>query len=85
MEIAFSERAKDELDFWKKSGNQNVLTKIRKLLESIQHTPYEGIGKPEPLKYDFTGQWSRRITEEHRMVYSIEDNLIIVHQVRFHY
>lgn len=85
MEIVFSERAKAELDFWKKSGNQFMLSKIRKLLESIQQTPFEGIGKPEPLKYDFAGQWSRRITDEHRLVYSIEDNRIVVHQLRFHY
>ena len=72
MEIIFSERAMEELVYWKKAGETTILKKIRQLLESIQLTPFEGIGKPEALKHDFSGFWSRRITQEHRLVYRID-------------
>jgi toxin YoeB len=62
-----------------------VLKKIRELLENIQQTPFEGIGKPEALKHQLAGKWSRRITDEHRLVYKVEKEKIIVYQVRFHY
>jgi toxin YoeB len=73
------------LKFWKKSGNEVVLKRIRKLFESIQASPYEGIGKPEALKYNLTGKWSRRITEEDRLVYEIEGNIIKVYSLKGHY
>jgi toxin YoeB len=77
MEIKFSSKAKKDLEFWTKSGNKSVLKKISELLRSIQENPYEGIGKPEPLKYGLTGLWSRRINQEHRMIYEItEENTI---------
>ena len=85
MEIIFSERAIQELAYWKKSGEITVLKKIRQLLESIQLTPFEGIGRPEALKHDLSGFWSRRITQEHRLVYRIDGDKIIVVQLRFHY
>lgn len=85
MEIILSENAKDDLEFWKKSGNVLILKKIRNLIESITETPFEGLGKPEPLKFELTGFWSRRITKEHRLVYTIENEKIIVIQLRFHY
>lgn len=85
MEIILSEKAKDDLEFWKKSGNVLILKKIRNLIESITETPFEGLGKPEPLKFELTGFWSRRITKEHRLVYTIENEKIIVIQLRFHY
>ncbi len=62
-----------------------IQQRISKLIQSILETHFEGIGKPEALKYDYTGWWSRRINEEHRLVYQIEDNKIMVAQVRFHY
>ena len=55
MEIEYTLKAKEDIDFWKKTGNQIVLKKIRLLLESIQNTPFEGIGKPEQLKYEWKG------------------------------
>ena len=85
MEIIFSEKATEELVYWKKAGETTILKKIRQLLESIQLKPFEGIGKPEALKHNLSGFWSRRITQEHRLVYRIEDDKIIVVQLRFHY
>ena len=85
MEIVFSERALEELGYWKKSGEITILKKIRQLLESSQLTPFEGVGKPEALKYNLSGFWSRRITQEHRLVYRIDGDKIIVVQLRFHY
>ena len=55
------------------------------LLRDIRRNPFEGLGKPEPLKYDLAGNWSRRITDEHRLVYQIEDNHLIVYTCRYHY
>lgn len=78
-------RALQELDFWKKSGNAIVLKRIRTLIEAIQQSPFEGIGKPEALKHNYAGWWSRRITEEHRLVYKVEGERIIIAQLRFHY
>lgn len=85
MEIIFQTQALDDLEFWKKSGNEKVLKKIRELLENIQQTPFEGLGKPEALKHQLAGKWSRRITDEHRLVYKVENNTITIYQVRFHY
>lgn len=71
MEIELTHTALEDLKYFKKSGNQSVLKKVRTLLESIQITPYSGIGKPEALKYDQSGNWSRRINQEHRLVYEV--------------
>ncbi|MCX8522523.1 Txe/YoeB family addiction module toxin [Chryseobacterium formosus] len=77
MEIIFSDKAKNDLLFWQKSGNKIILKKISQLIRSIQTNPYEGIGKPEPLKYNLSGTWSRRIDKEHRIIYQItEENTI---------
>lgn len=73
MEIVFSSKAKNDLAFWAKSGNKKVLKKISELLRAIQESPFEGIGKPEPLKYSLSGIWSRRIDQEHRLIYEIID------------
>jgi len=77
--------AKAELDFWIKSGNKPVLKKITQLIESIIGNPYEGIGKPEPLKHGLTGCWSRRITQEHRIVYEVHTDKIVVLSLKGHY
>ncbi|MGL2992880.1 Txe/YoeB family addiction module toxin [Flavobacterium sp. TSSA_36] len=73
MEIIFSKKAKNDLDFWNKIGNKTILKKISELLRAIQESPFEGIGKPEPLKYNLSGVWSRRINQEHRIIYEIID------------
>ena len=77
--------AKADLDFWIKYGNKPVLKKITQLLESVSTTPYEGIGKPEPLKYNLMGCWSRRINQEHRIVYEVHSDKIIVLSLKGHY
>ena len=77
MQIEFSAKAKADLNFWIKSGNKSILNKIYSLIEDIQLHPFEGIGKPEPLKYQLQGRWSRRINQEHRIIYKVtEDNTI---------
>ncbi len=85
MEIEYTLQASEDLAYWKKVNNQIVLRKIRKLIESILQNPYEGIGKPEPLKHNFSGCWSRRINQEHRLVYEVDTNLITVLSMKGHY
>ena len=85
IRIIYLPRAQADLQYWKKSGNKGIQQRITKLIQSILETPFEGIGKPEPLKHEFTGWWSRRINEEHRLVYQMEDDKITIAQMRFHY
>jgi toxin YoeB len=85
IKVVYLPRAQEDLIFWKKSGNKSIQQRISKLIQSIIETPFEGIGKPEALKYDYSGWWSRRINEEHRLVYHVEDNKITIAQMRFHY
>ncbi len=85
MEIEFTLQAIEDLDFWKKSRNDNILRKIRSLIEAIKQSPYKGIGKPEALKCNLTGCWSRRINKEHRILYEVFDNKIIILSMKGHY
>ena len=85
MEVDLLDRSLDDIDFWKKSGNVTIQNKITKLLDSISMTPFSGIGKPEPLKHELSGYWSRRISDEHRLIYKVENNRIKVISLRFHY
>ena len=85
MEIEYTLQAYEDLNFWKKTNNISVLKKIRKLIEAILKNPYEGIGKPEALKYNLTRCWSRRINKEHRIVYEVFEDKIIVHSLKGHY
>jgi toxin YoeB len=85
MEIVYSPLALEHIQHWKKSGNKKVIEKINNLLKDIQRTPYTGIGKPEPLKHNWSGYWSRRITGDHRLVYKVEGETITIVQLRFHY
>lgn len=71
--VEFSEKAQRDLEFWKKSGNKIIIKKISQLIKAIQENPYTGIGKPEALKHELGGKWSRRIDKEHRLVYEIID------------
>ena len=84
MEVIFTPEALDDLRYWQRSGNKSVQAKITALIKSIQHTPFEGIGKPEALKYELTGKWSRRIDKEHRLVYRVDD-AIYIYSLRGHY
>jgi toxin YoeB len=83
--INFTSEALADLEYWKKSGNIIILKRIRQLLQAIQTDPFNGIGKPEALKYNLSGSWSRRINQEHRIVYKFENNVITVYSLRFHY
>ena len=85
MEVVYTDRAEQELKEWIKSGNKQIRKKIIELIQSIVETPFIGIGKPEQLKQNRTGYWSRRITDEHRIVYKVEDDKIIITQLKFHY
>lgn len=85
MEITYSADAKEDLLFWRKSGNKAIQKKITSILNSILETPFEGIGKPEPLKYDLSGRWSRRINQEHRVIYDVTDLRINIYSLRGHY
>ncbi len=71
MEVIYSPKAQRDIEFWKKSGNKSIMKKITVLIEDIIDHPYEGLGKPEALKYDLQGFWSRRIDREHRIIYQI--------------
>jgi len=71
VEVIYSPKAQRDIEFWKKSGNKSIMKKITMLIEDIIDHPYEGLGKPEALKYDLQGFWSRRIDREHRIIYQI--------------
>lgn len=71
MEVIYSQKAQKDREFWKKSGNKAVMNKITALIKNIQLHPFEGIGKPEPLKHQLSGKWSRRINQEHRIIYKV--------------
>lgn len=83
--IEFTYQASDDLNYFKKSGQTNILKRIRKLIESVKETPYKGIGKPEALKYELSAYWSRRINREHRLVYRVTENKIYIISLRGHY
>jgi toxin YoeB len=85
MEIIFLPDADNDLLFWKKSGEKAILKKISQLLKAIIENPISGIGKPEQLKHNLSGLWSRRINSEHRIIYEIIDTKILIHSLRGHY
>ena len=82
--VAFEPEAFEQLGEWGKE-DKKVFKKILELIKDIQREPFSGIGKPEPLKYEFQGYWSRRITNEHRLVYKIEEDLLIILSCKYHY
>tara|TARA_R110002072_G_scaffold101368_1_gene223243 strand:- start:135 stop:392 length:258 start_codon:yes stop_codon:yes gene_type:complete len=83
-DVQFSHRALQQLQEWEKT-DKKVYQRIDILLKAIQDTPFFGIGKPEALKHQLKGYWSRRITREHRLVYRVTDTSIIVISCRYHY
>jgi toxin YoeB len=84
MRITFSKNAWEDYLSWQ-TEDKKILRKINELIKDIMRTPYEGIGKPEPLKYDLTGFWSRRIDREHRLVYQYHQAEVFIFSCRFHY
>lgn len=85
MEIELFEDAIDDYKFWLKSGNKIIQKKIEILFTSMLVSPFEGVGKPEILKYNLTGKWSWRINQEHRIIYEVEAELIKVYSLCGHY
>lgn len=87
MEIIYSKEAEEDVKYWKKSGNKTIQKKITQLLNAIEENPFEGIGKPELLKHNLSGLWSRRINQEHRIIYEISanQNTLIIHSLKGHY
>jgi len=89
VDVIYSEKAQKDRDYWKKSGNKAIMNKISALIEDILLHPYEGIGKPEPLKYHLIGRWSRRINQEHRIIYEVIDentvNILSIISLKGHY
>jgi toxin YoeB len=85
--IVLTKQAQKDYSYWVSSGNTTILKKIAELLENIAVHPFAGIGKPEPLKYDLSGKWLRRINAEHRIVYSVNDKTVEVYvlAMRYHY
>lgn len=73
MKIVFADRGWDDFTYWVEH-DRKIAVRIVRLVKEIERQPFEGIGKPEPLRYDMAGFWSRRITDEHRLVYAVEKN-----------
>ena len=84
MEVRFTKSAYQDYLCWKKHDTRKI-QRIKKLCEDIVKKPFKGIGKPEPLKYDFQGFWSRRIDRTHRIIYKIDDEGILILSCRYHY
>ena len=85
MEVEYKEKALDDRIYWIQQGNKKVMNKISELIEDICSHPFTGIGKPEPLKYELTGLWSRRINRKHRIVYEVLNGVISIISMRGHY
>jgi toxin YoeB len=84
MKLTFSSKAWANYLYWQKT-DQSMITRINRLIKDIQREPYTGIGKPEPLKHSLAGYWSRRINDEHRIVYKVKGDQIFIAQLRYHY
>ena len=85
MEIIFLPDAEDDLQYWISTGNKSIIKKIAQLIDDIKLHPYSGLGKPEPLKHNLTGSWSRRINREHRLVYEVTDDIVLILSAKGHY
>jgi toxin YoeB len=84
MRLIFSQNAWEDYLYWQKTDRQ-MLTRINRLIQEIMRDPFTGSGKPEPLKHGLSGYWSRRINDEHRLVYRPAEDAILVAQLRYHY
>jgi toxin YoeB len=84
MILSWAEKAWEDYLYWQKT-DKKVLKRINLLIKDIKRQPFRGLGDPEPLKHNWSGYWSRRIDREHRLVYKVTDESIIVVQCRYHY
>ncbi|MEO8716649.1 MAG: Txe/YoeB family addiction module toxin [Burkholderiales bacterium] len=83
-QVRWTRQALADLAHWDRS-DRRVASRVRQLVSQIEQQPFAGIGKPEPLRYEWSGYWSRRITREHRLVYRVEGDSVYIAQCRFHY
>jgi toxin YoeB len=84
VRVIFSEHAWEEYLAWQKT-DRKIVGRVNALIRDIQRTLFDGIGKPEPLQHALSGYWSRRITDEHRIVYKVQDDALLIAQLRYHY
>ena len=84
MKLIFSDNAWEDYLYWQKT-DKKILRRINSLIKDIKRDPFEGIGKPEPLKHALSGYWSRRINDEHRIIYKASTDAILIAQLRYHY
>jgi len=84
LRLIFHEQAWEDYRYWQEQ-DRKTLKRINRLIEECRRTPFEGVGNPEPLKHNWSGFWSRRINQEHRLVYAVEDDALLIAQCRFHY
>ena len=84
MNLTFTPKGWNHYQFWSENDRE-IFKKINRLIEECRRHPFDGTGKPEPLKGDLSGWWSRRIDREHRLVYRVENDTLIVAQCRYHY
>ena len=84
MKLVFAEQAWEDYTYWQQQ-DKRMVKRINEWIENAMREPFTGIGKPEPLKHALAGYWSRRITEEHRMVYRPEKDALLIAQLRYHY
>lgn len=84
MKLVFSSHAWDDYLHWQQT-DKNMLKRVNNLIKETKRSPTEGIGKPEPLKHGLSGYWSRRINDEHRFVYKVAEDSLIIVQLRYHY
>lgn len=84
MKLIFSENAWEDYLYWQKT-DKKLLNRINKLIKETKRQPFDGVGKPEPLKHGLAGYWSRRINDEHRMVYKVTNDALLLAQLRYHY
>ncbi len=84
MTLQFSDNAWEDYLYWQQA-DKKMLKRINDLIKAIQRDPFQGIGKPEPLRHALAGYWSRRINDEHRIVYKVESSILLIAQLRYHY
>ena len=84
MKISFTQGAWQDYQHWIRT-DKKILKRLNRLIEDVVRQPFDGLGKPEPLKHELAGYWSRRISDEHRLVYRVEGDTVHILQCRYHY
>jgi len=84
VRLIFSEHGWEDYLYWQQA-DRKMLLRINALIKEVQRQPFQGIGKPEPLRHGLAGYWSRRINDEHRMVYKVTEDALFIAQLRYHY